>query len=158
MERNNWAFTLIELIIVLGIIILLSTSTIAFYNNLTELKKLNAEIEKIYHVLNLAYKKTVAGDYSNFNCQNFKGYQVLITGSNTYELQINCNDSFQTIQSYQLENSINLTSTSNTIFFNVLTGYLDNSITSPVTISITNTVISKTKQLQIEKNGKINKL
>lgn len=87
------AFTLIEIIIVITILITLTGFITANYVRYSEEKKLNEAIIHLKTILNIARTKAIAGDISTFACSNFQGYQVKYdaTASN-YKMNICCSD------------------------------------------------------------------
>jgi len=68
---NKKSFTLIELLIVVTVIGLFSGLSIAYYNNFTNEKKLEAGADQVYNVLELAKKKTSSGDFIKSNMRSF---------------------------------------------------------------------------------------
>lgn len=97
-QRNNvtmvtmkQSFTLIELIIVIGIITLFSGLSLAAYSDFTETKKLEGETKKFVEVLELAKKKILSGDKSSLdenyvNC-DLTGYKIDIISNTEYSLK-----------------------------------------------------------------------
>lgn len=57
-------FTLIELLVVVTIILIITSMSLASYNNFTETQKLNAETQKVKNALELAKNKAYSGDAS----------------------------------------------------------------------------------------------
>jgi len=82
------SFTLIELIIVIGIITLFSGFSLAMYNDFTETKKLEAETKKFVEVLELAKKKINSGDKPT-TCDTLLNYKVTYS-TNAYQVFAQC--------------------------------------------------------------------
>ncbi len=137
-------FTIIEFLIVIGLVSLITTVSIAAYNNFLETSKLGSETQRLIAVLTLAQKRATAGEnVSGGVCAvgySFSGILVTTTASGGYTLQGQCsqdsnpsNTSTYGAMSYAIDpsntNVILLTSTS--ILFPKLTGIptSDSSIT-----------------------------
>ena len=126
---NKKSFTLIELLIVVTVIGLFSGLSIAYYNNFTNEKKLEAGADQVYNVLELAKKKTSSGDLSNQTCDPFPdpflfdGYEVKSSADgSSYSLFFCCEGTCETlIKTYDLENPITFDPASLSIQFKVLT-------------------------------------
>lgn len=111
-ENQNilFAFTLIEIIVVMGILVLLSGITFAFYNHYQQEKNLESEVNKIVDVLELAKNKSISFDLSSVpDTCNFKGYQITFINNQTYQLvvccDIDCNNFFN-LNTYRLNPNI----------------------------------------------------
>lgn len=118
-------FTLIELVISVSIILLFSGITLAFFNDFTEDKKLDAEADKLINTLELARSKAINSDASvACTSGSIKGYKVKITVSN-YTLSIHCVDAsgadLADTDIYTNNFSPSLGSTGNTVVEYVLT-------------------------------------
>lgn len=100
------SFTLIELIVVVAIVALFSGTSLAFYNQFNETKKLEVETSKLVDVIEFAKKKAVAGDLSQVACSDFNGYQVNMV-ADRYHLILCCNGICNNnIHSYLLPSNI----------------------------------------------------
>jgi Tfp pilus assembly major pilin PilA len=89
------AFTLIEIIIVVAIMILFAGLSIGYYNDFTQQKKLISATTKIVDVLELVKKKTLSGDSSQctFTPQSsarVEDYSFIVNSSSTYKLSPKC--------------------------------------------------------------------
>lgn len=162
MERNslNSSFTLIELLITVTIIFIFSGLSIASYNNFTQNQQLKNEAKKFIDVLELARKKSIAGDLSNRNCDNFNGYQIKTFANNNqnpdYQLSICCNSSctqIVIIKSYTIPDNINFQS-ENTFRFWPLSAKLNPP--NDLTLTLKNQSVNKCLQITINKFGVIN--
>ena len=102
------AFTLIELIIILSLIMIFSTLSLAAYNNYNEQVKLKTEAKKLAQVIDLAKKKAYSSDLYQA-CSNFLGYQVTV-GAASYSLRFNCGGSYQTVQGYSFDGKVSVVS------------------------------------------------
>jgi len=154
--RYNTApgFTLIELIIVVSVILVIVGITLANYNNFSEQKKLDQDAAGLVDVLEMAKKRTMAGD-DKCSSGPFNGYYLNVT-SNSYELKIcchstNCLSQNQSIKIYNLQSTNN--SSASLIYFAPLTGHLYNNAT--ITIIIENKIINKCKRIIISEDGVI---
>jgi len=148
------SFTLIELIIIVGIVAVLSGIFLGYYNNFSEEKKLDEGVKKLIDVLNLARTKSLAADLSpQTTCTNFAGYKIEFIG-NTYDLIFCCNSSCTgggriKIQSYGLPSSVSFLSSS-TISFKPLSGETSQATT---TITLKNTNINQCYQVTVQASG-----
>ena len=87
------SFTLIEILIVISILVIFSGILLASYNNFTQIKTLEQEVNHLVDILSLAKGKTQAGDIE-FDCtgmEEFGGYRVEISDTD-YGLQQCCRD------------------------------------------------------------------
>lgn len=127
MVKNRRAFTFIELLVSVSVIILFSSMVLAYYNQQTAYKRLDQDTDKLIDVLELAKKKAIAGDVGTRTDCNFYGYTVTFAVSNTaYTLWISCKDGtgtpqYYSLKTYQLTNAVEFTSTSMITFLS-LTG------------------------------------
>ena len=89
-SRLNRAFTIVEFLVVFGIIGLVTTLSIASYNTFTESFKLKNEVQNAIAVLTLAQKRAIAGEdvtsYCGSTC-SFDSFVVAYTGSGGYTMQ-----------------------------------------------------------------------
>lgn len=111
---KNKGFTLIEFIVVFGIVSILTGLTLAVYNTFADDQKLNNEAERLVNVLTLAQKKGIVGDELSINpacpqaptpTPNFAGYRVSFDTNNTFSLLRECASNTVTpvpVQQYQL--------------------------------------------------------
>lgn len=89
------AFTIVEFLVVFGIIGLITTLSIASYNTFTETFKLKNEVQNAIAVFSLAQKRAVAGeDVSSYTpaCSGstFDSFIVSFTASGGYTMQGQC--------------------------------------------------------------------
>lgn len=147
------SFTLIELIIIVGIVAVLSGIYLANYNNFSEEKKLDEGVKKLIDVLHLARTKSLAADLSPLiTCTNFSGYRVEFLLS-SYDLFFCCNSSCTgggriKIQSYGLPSSVSFFPLPVTTSFKPLSGE-----TSQATITLKNTNINQCYQVTVQASG-----
>lgn len=120
MARNNGmkinGFTMLEMLVVLGIILLITGATIATFNTQSIDKQLQAESSKLADVFDLARKKASSADAAT-TCSTsnwkFTGYRVVVTAPSSYILQLCCDATAdgvgctnpQQIASYVINNS-----------------------------------------------------
>lgn len=161
MERNslNSSFTLIELLITVTIIFTFSGLSIASYNSFTQNQQLKNEAKKFTDVLELARKKSIAGDLSNRNCDNFNGYQIKTFANNNqnpdYQLSLCCDTTCSSsiiIQSYTIPNEIKFQS-EDTFSFLPISAKLNPP--NDLTLTIKNQSVNKCLQITINKFGVI---
>lgn len=97
-KKNPHAYTLIELIVVVAIIILFSAMLSAQYNTYTEQSRLRSEAQNLANAMETARKKSVAyeltsscaaGDFGGYNI-SFGEDKNLSTNANKYFFSICC--------------------------------------------------------------------
>lgn len=154
-QSSYQGFTLIEVLIVVSLIILISGFSIAKYNDFNQINKLNKEAEQLYSVLYLARQKTISGDYSNQSCLEFNGYQIKLINSQEYQLQLLCPSAIM-IATYNLDNNITISFTSNPIKFSLVNGNLDGPNDS-ITITVSNISFNPPRQrtITVQRQGQI---
>ncbi len=105
-------YTLIELLIVITIIGLFSALSLAYYNNFNETKKLTKETQRFLSVLDLAKKKSMAGDASMCSSLDpavtpaVAEYAVNILSASSYQLAPNCTAGLPNTITYNTDPSI----------------------------------------------------
>ena len=146
MDKNNQqkSFTLIELLVVVSVMALFSGLFLAAYNDFAETKKLEGETKKFVEVLELAKKKTLAGDKP---CPTYTGsYRVSWTNTNYRLIPVGCPRQL----SYDLTD-VSILSVQAVIFKPFGLG-----VNAARTIWIRNNNSLKCRQVTIEKSGNIN--
>ena len=131
MEANKRAFTLLELLVSIAVILLFSALTLAYYNRQTAAKKLVEDADNLVDVLELAKKKAISGDIGSEESCDFKGYSVTFSGT-TYTLKLMCTAAIP-IQSYTLTERVSFLSVPAAINFLPLTG--SNNTSQTITLS-----------------------
>ena len=132
-------FTVIEFLIVIGLIGIMTTVSIASYNTFAESVKLKNEVQKFIAIVSLAQKKAVSGENVSSYCANcsFNSYAVSTTAGAGYAMQgqyslditPNTRVAYGTANTYAIDSSnknISLLD-SYTIYFDKLTGTPDSS-------------------------------
>lgn len=114
----NKAFTIIELLIIIINLSFLVGLSIVNYNNFTQQQKLKKEAIRLKGVIELARKKAISSDIFDPYCPNYQGYKIQIN-SNSYNLIFIC-DNPKTLQTYNLENNINIILGTGEIIFPIL--------------------------------------
>lgn len=87
--NSKRAFTIIEFLVVFGIIGVVTTLSIASYNAFTESYKLKNEVQNSIAVLSLAQKRAMAGEDISSYCANcsFDSFIVTYTSGGGYTMQ-----------------------------------------------------------------------
>jgi len=149
---NKKSFTLIELLIVVTVIGLFSGLSIAYYNNFTNEKKLEAGANLVYDALELAQKKTSSADLSAQTCDPFEGYEVTSSADgSSCSLYICCSGSCNTlIKTYDLNDQVRFDHVSKSIQFKILTAPV-----IPVTFTIKSSSLNKCINIVINAAGLI---
>jgi prepilin-type N-terminal cleavage/methylation domain-containing protein len=102
------AFTLIELIISIGIIVVFSGLALPRYNNYNNELKLKKEVKRLVSVIELAKKKALTSDLYDSGCNEFEGYRVVV-GTYSFGLNFLCAGMGQEIQEYLLDSNVIIT-------------------------------------------------
>lgn len=153
-------FMLIGIIIIVMVIGILSTLSLARYNDFTENNKLDNDASKLVDILELARKKTVSGDNPT-TCASFNGYGIANVDATSYKLQLCCSSdcsSYSDLNIYKLETTNSFTGNRPEIKFAPLTGYLHLPEESPgetLILTIKNRVINKCISINITYIGLI---
>jgi len=149
-------FTLIELIVVIGIVSLFTEIFIARYNENTGRLRLRSEAKKLIDVLELAKKKALSADLiptpgtpKKTFCTDFSGYRVAIA-SGSYSLLFGCSLVYSPVQNYNL--TTNITVTTGTGNYNFSPLMINPSFISN-TIRLRNSSISKCVDISISAIG-----
>ena len=143
------AFTLIEIIIAVAIILLFAGLAIPRYSVLDQETKLKGQGNKLAEVLELAKKKANSSELYNFSCTDFNGYRVTI-GVDSFSLNFGCSGAYETIQLYSLENNISITT--GTGDFDFLPGGFGTNITIS-SVRLKSAAINKCVDLSITSIG-----
>lgn len=162
MDKSK-AFTIIEIIVTISLVLILAVVAIPTYNTYDKQLKLKKETMDIFEVLKLAKKKAMSSDFSNpavtpdpitgYTCDNFSGYRVSFN-SGSYSLLIGCAGAYQQIQSYNISspNTSIITATPFNIDFPPLG--INTNIGVP-TIRLKNTMISQCEDISLSQSGVI---
>ncbi|OGK12019.1 hypothetical protein A2954_00215 [Candidatus Roizmanbacteria bacterium RIFCSPLOWO2_01_FULL_37_12] len=161
------SFTLVEILVVTGIILLFTGMLLAGYNNFNQFKILEREASKLVDVLHLAKGKAQAGENyfdqttgTYFDCSGsdeFGGYQMELNVTD-YNFKQCCRDvatknitaCSSSIQSYSLPVNISITAGTGIINFYPLSGGASQTV-----LTIDNSVIGKSIDISISATGVI---
>lgn len=153
--QNLPGFTLVELLIVMGIIALLTSLSIAAYSTYTRNQKFNNAVNDTYNMLQVAKSRAssqvVPSDKCTYDTTNgyvFNGYQVTVN-STSIELSVLCNGAVKSVSKVTIPTDM-VKPVGTTIIFNALDGTVDTTPDIILTIEDTDT-----KTITIPKNGKI---
>lgn len=151
--KKQYGFSINELIIVIGIIVVLFGVVYVYYNNFISLKQLESQSSKLARVLEIAQKSAVAGDLSTICTGDYLGHRVIIT-TTSYNLRSHCSSS----DGYVINNALfanGITSIieqgAQTINFQAITGKAD-----PTCIRLLRPDVSSSRCIRITAAGSIN--
>ena len=103
-------FTLVELIIVVGIITIVVGGSIRIYSLSFAQRQLDKEADGLMNVLQSAKDRSVARDISPLTpspgCTNFVGYSVFIQSNGAFEERIICDLASTTLDQHSLTNVV----------------------------------------------------
>lgn len=148
----NKGFTLVETLIVVGIITVILGITDFSYRNYSQHKRFERDVEAFVSVVTLAREKSVARDIGTYTCPTFGGYQVVLGAMATgYRLDIRC-AVVETVQMYALTDSTvqNAAPVSIDFFYGSL-----GMLTAPVTLKFKNNSIAECRNVTISQTGVI---
>lgn len=153
------SFTLIEILVVIGIMLVFLGMTLAQFNGYNETLKLKSEARKLVDTIELARKKSLASDLYDNTCANFNGYQLSLA-TNQYVLSFCCNNVCTTnLKTYNFgsetvnKNISIFAPASGTIIFTPLMTGFQNSVP---TIEVKNTLVNKCVVISISPIGIVN--
>jgi prepilin-type N-terminal cleavage/methylation domain-containing protein len=90
-KSSKRAFTLVELVIVIAILVTLTGFITANYVQYSEERKLADALVTLKTILTLARTKAATGDIGTYACSNFQGYEVVYDDTNkNYTTSICC--------------------------------------------------------------------
>lgn len=167
-KRTKYGFTFLELLIVIAIMALFTTLSVGGYTSFNENKKVDADTNQLISAIELAKKKSRAGDKSgiiqagvDYSACDLDGYKVSITSATAYSLQaVMCSNASPSctlnpgcldvpIASYALSSSVVLAPTTGSVTFSGA-GVAVSGISS---ITVTNTRNNKLKTITINGAG-----
>lgn len=117
-DQEKRGFTIIEIIVAVTFILILSGIGLANYINLSQIKQLEADGEKLVDILTLARNKSISGDRGGCT-PNFYGYRLQILSNNSYSLRACCQVNCSGFNNIINPNPI----LSSNVVFNVSSGY-----------------------------------
>ena len=155
--KHAKAFTLIELIVVIGIIAFFAGMGTLSFSNFNQENKLKQEKERVVDELDLARKKALAPDQINCAAGLEEAY-AFISDANSYSVQECCRDAVNTLSScvtttsYVFPANISrIVGTPQIIFYSVNKG--SNGTSTPIRIK--NTSIDKCLDVSVSTTGAI---
>ncbi|MFZ5845376.1 MAG: pilus assembly FimT family protein [Patescibacteria group bacterium] len=141
-------FTFIELLVVMGVILLLTSGIIAGYNNFTDNQRLKQTALTLKTNLRFAQTKAASADKPTSGCTQLVGYAVSFTNS-SYNVQAQCSEGLVgSLTSVSLPVGISFSPIPETIVFRVLTRGTTSD--NPVTL----TLIGRLKSYRLEVSPK----
>lgn len=157
MGRNS--FTLVEMLVVTGIILVSVGFGTARLGDYTNRRILADEAKEITNVLSQASKRAVAGD-SGSACANFQGFQVSVTTTDAYSVRRccegACNSAQSTVQeTHQLPVGLRFVqpAVNTTYLFNKLNQTVTANPSANLTISVRSTALARCIPLTISPAG-----
>lgn len=152
MKSTSPGFTIIELLVVMGVLVTITALLISNYNNFNAIEKLRQAGKTLKTDLRIAQTDATSG-LKPTGCGTLDGYQVTFTSS-SYALQAVCGGvATGPVSTITLSDQVTIPSPpAQPIFFRVLSG----TIAAPLTITLS--ASSKTYQLQLNTGGDINDL
>lgn len=159
MGKNS--FTLVEIMVVTGILLTAVGFGTARWGDYTNRRKLADEVKEVMGVMNLASKRAVAGD-SGTSCADFQGFQVAVTTAGAYTVRRccegACNSAQSTVQeTHQLPAGLTFSQpTANTTYlFNKLTQTVTANPSANLTVTVRSTALARCIPLTISPAGLI---
>ena len=110
MNYLHKGFTLIEVIIVVGIIGIIIGGSVKIYSRTIVERQLDKEADGIVNILQTAKDRAMARDISPLipfpGCNNFVGYGLSIQSTGTFSDTIICDATQTVLNTYSLENAV----------------------------------------------------
>jgi prepilin-type N-terminal cleavage/methylation domain-containing protein len=157
--RKSRGFTLIEMMVVCGIMLAAMGLGITRYNDYAQKRRLNGQAKQLTDAMKLASVRALSGD-AGAACADFQGYQVALTTTGTYTVKKCCEGACTSAQStsvatYTLPNGIALTApaANTTYLFNKLDQTVSIAPSANQTITLRNTLISRCISITIPPSG-----
>lgn len=119
MVKNNQAFSMIELLISISIILLFSGIAIPNYIRLSQQLKLKSNVHKLIDNIELAKKKAISSDLYDTSCSQFDGYRISLNNNN-YIFSFGCAGAYQNIATYDLDTNLEVTTGTGNLDFPAL--------------------------------------
>ena len=153
-------FTLIELTVGIGIVMMLTGGIVVNYNRYNDRQKVKQAALTLKNNLRLAQTKASAAEWPlscvspGCTCSQLSGYTVSFTGT-AYEIRALCSEGLVgTVQSVTLPASVSFASVPPSLTFQVLSRGV--AIPSPTIISLTGSAV--TYDIQLNPSGDVNDL
>jgi len=155
-NQKNSGFTLVELLTILGILIIITVTTVPAYRNFQKESDLTNSAEEIINILRVAQSKTLASEQDSqwgvyFSTTTAPNQYTLFKGVD-YASRDTFFDQNYTLSSSVETNEINLTGSDSEVVFNKLTGTTSNY--GSISLRLI-TDVSKTKTIIVESSGQI---
>ncbi len=156
-DENSHGFTLIEILVVLGLTIMLTMFGIAGYNKFNRTQVLKQQVLDFSVILRDAQNRALAGEVTASRCgaSNFRllEWRVVITSAIDYNLTVYCAGSSFVVNNYQLSTSLAFSPASGYVGFKPLGQGVSNG--SRTTVTVNHTVSGKSIIITISTQGEI---
>lgn len=153
------AFTLIELLIAVTIIMMFAGLAIPAYNNFNQELKLKKNARQIATIMELARKKTISSELiptpqvtPPTYCTEFQGYRVEI-GAGSFNLMYGCAGVYTPVQAYDFEDNISVTAGGGNYDFSPSASGISLNVAVDTTITVRNAANTKCIDITISPNG-----
>lgn len=155
-NQKNSGFTLVELLTILGILIIITVTTVPAYRNFQKESDLTNSAEEIINILRVAQSKTLASEQDSqwgvyFSTTTVPNQYTLFKGVD-YDSRDTFFDQNYTLSSSVETNEIDLTESDSEVVFNKLIGTTSNY--GSISLRLI-TDVSKTKTIIVESSGQI---
>lgn len=160
-SRLRAAFTLVEVMVVCGIILISTGLGITRYNDFTQKRLLNQALRQVQDIMSIASAKATAGD-SGISCTAFQGYQVAVQTNGTHTLKKCCEATCNAVEStlvstYYVPTGITVSApTANTTYlFKKLSQGISANPAANLTVTLRNTALARCVSLTLDVSGVI---
>lgn len=152
LKTRNVGFTLLELLISMGIAMVLITGVIAGYQRFSSNERLRQAGATLKSNLRLAQSKAISGEKPEAGCSQLTGVAVTFTPT-SYTIQAQCEGGLAGPQtSVDLPTSLTMSSTLSPLVF----GVLNRGVSGNTDVTITLTDGSKSFAVTVSQSGDIN--
>lgn len=149
---NNYAYTLIELLIGISIISIIFSVGFASYRDFSRRQALTGVTKSIVSDLRLIQQKSLSGEKPD-SCTTLSGYQMDITSTTTYNLVADCSTNVVVKTVDLAEAGVTISSNADPIIFKVLGQGTD--LSSGATITVTNPKMGKSSSINVGIGGDV---
>lgn len=161
--KKNSAYSLIEIIVVISIILLFTGMGLASYGSFNDQRQVDAESKKLLSLLESARNKAMNSDLDvqSLSACDLKGYRLHINSTTKkYSLYIKCNTNDQTalVSETEVKSNVTIQTTPMTpidVDFAVASGSSETCQNAGCSITLKNDKVDRCRVIEIKESGVI---